>query len=201
MSSQLLYVAQRSASLRQNPRRCRDECAPSGVRRTAYQSKVSIGERKPVHHALRVQPALPFRFENVAGDWLALCSMKELQGLLELAVHRNRSSPAPFRNALGKQDLFANCGIAAEDHFPLEPGDLARTQAGLEAQQDEDPVPLSVTTFRRVLQEQVHLCRQHNFRRLSLASLPVSTLVFGAALTFDGGFNGFLKAISADGRA
>jgi hypothetical protein len=122
------------------------------MRRAADQAEMAIGGRKPVHHALRVQPALPFRLENVAGGRLALGLMEELQGLLKLAVHRNCSPSAAFRDALGKQDLVADGGVTAKNHFPPQPGYFTSAQARLEAEQDNHPVPLSVTTSLRVLQ-------------------------------------------------
>jgi hypothetical protein len=102
---------------------------------------------------------------------------------LESAVHRDRPPSAAFSDALSEHYLFAHGRIAAEDHFPLEPRYLTGTQAGLEAQQNHHSVPLSVTTLPGVLQKQIQFSWEDSLCRLPLASLPVSPLVFGTALT------------------
>ena len=72
---------------------------------------------------------------------IALGLMKELQGLLKSAVHRNGPAPATFVDALSKQDLVAYGAVASEDHLPLEPCNFTCAQARLEAQQ-------AITLFR-----------------------------------------------------
>ena len=173
MAGELLDVAQRSARARQQPGRAGDERPAAGVRGAAGKAELGVGGAEPVDDAARAHRAAALRSDHGATARSRLRHVQPNQRDLELGMHRH----APRRAVLGdlacNRDMPVKPAIGPEDHRPLKPGDLAGSEACLEAQQHHGVTTSGVAMVANVPYQTAHVGSLQHPRGLGHLLSPV----------------------------
>jgi Transposase IS66 family len=118
--------------------RHRDEAAPSGVRRAALVAEVVEERHEPIHDAVRLQVRAAIGADHRPGRLRG--ARQSPQGAPQVGMHGDAPSPALLRDYVADVDRARHATLRIEDHGPIEAGDFAGAQAGLDRRQDHRAV-------------------------------------------------------------
>ena len=155
VAGQQLHVAQRAAGLMDQARCPGDEGAPARMRRAAVEADRTKGPREPQHDAARSHASAALRRDDGAGGH-AHCAPGEKR-LPQLRMQRDAAAGSLLGGVIAQLDAGGKVAVAGEHHVPGEAGNLARPQARLDREQDNQPIAVRVPGRTRVDEQEICL--------------------------------------------